>query len=346
MRKTAVIMGMILLYFASIGIMPADAQAAPYIYSYAQSTYIVQPGDTLFSIAKRYNISVNQLATANGLAWNSWLYIGQRLIIPGQATETNTGAVRADDNVYMVKRGDTLTSIALRLGIRLADLAAENHLYIHGWVYEGQVLRVPDGTQQRDPAPNARTGTAEGTYTVQRGDTLFSIARRHNTNVAALRAANNLVSNLIYSGQVLILPNGQSGTPPKVTPPPHHGLDGEKWIDVNLTTQTLTAYEGQRAVFTSLVSSGTSYYPTVVGTFQIYAKYRTTRMSGGSGASYYDLPNVPYTMYFYKGYALHGAYWHNNFGTPMSHGCVNLHPSNAEWLFNWAPIGTKVVTHY
>ncbi len=346
MRKTVVLISLI-LYLVSLSVVPTHAQGTS---RYAHGTYIVQPGDTLSSIAERYNISVQQLATANGLAWNAWLYVGQSLTIPDRATEpvSNMGQ---EDNVYIVQRGDTLTSIAMRLGVQLADLAAANNLYIHGWVYEGQGLSLPSETSpryasRRSTSPNEETATTEGTYTVQRGDTLFSIARRHNTSVAALRAVNGLVSNLIYVGQTLTLPHGQAEASLPTTPPPGHGTEGEKWIDVNLTTQTLTAYEGQRAVYTALVSSGTSYYPTVVGTFQIYAKYRTTRMTGGSGASYYDLPNVPYTMYFHRGYALHGAYWHNNFGIPMSHGCVNLHPSNAEWLFNWAPIGTKVVTHY
>ncbi len=344
MRKTIVLIGLI-LYLASSNVVPIYAQGTQ---RYTYSTYIVQPGDTLTSIAKRYNLSVHQLATANGLAWNAWLYVGQRLTIPDQAITPHRDATQPNDNVYVVRRGDTLTSIAVRLGVSLPDLATANNLYVHGWVYEGQVLTLPGGTQQHsDPNPrNEETSTDEGVYRVRRGDTLFSIARRHNTSVAALRAANSLVSDIIYVGQTLTLPNNQRTTASPSTPPPGHGVHGEKWIDVNLTTQTLTAYEGQRAVFTALISSGTSYYPTVVGTFQIYAKYRTTRMRGGSGASYYDLPNVPYTMYFYRGYALHGAYWHNNFGTPMSHGCVNLHPSNAEWLFNWAPMGTKVVTHY
>jgi lipoprotein-anchoring transpeptidase ErfK/SrfK len=64
-----------------------------------------------------------------------------------------------------------------------------------------------------------------------------------------------------------------------------------------------------------------------------------------SGPGYY-LPNVPYVMYFYRGYGLHGTYWHHNIGTPMSHGCVNLPTAEAGWLFNWASVGTKVVTHY
>ena len=90
------------------------------------------------------------------------------------------------------------------------------------------------------------------------------------------------------------------------------------------------------------LSTGTWRHPTVVGTFRVYVKYVSTRMRGPG----YDLPNVPYTMYFYRGYGIHGTYWHSNFGTPMSHGCVNLSTPNARWLFNWAPVGTKVVTHY
>ncbi len=82
--------------------------------------------------------------------------------------------------------------------------------------------------------------------------------------------------------------------------------------------------------------------PTVVGRFRIQTKLTSTRMSGPG----YDLPGVPYTMYFYKGYAIHGTYWHNNFGRPMSHGCINMRTPDAAWLFNWASIGTLVVTHY
>jgi lipoprotein-anchoring transpeptidase ErfK/SrfK len=115
---------------------------------------------------------------------------------------------------------------------------------------------------------------------------------------------------------------------------------------VDLTYQTLTAYEGRRPVFHTRVSSGLPQYPTVVGTFSIYLKYELADMSGGAGDDAYYLPGVPYVMYFHGNYGLHGTYWHNNFGQPMSHGCVNLPTADAEWLFNWAPIGARVVTHY
>jgi lipoprotein-anchoring transpeptidase ErfK/SrfK len=103
----------------------------------------------------------------------------------------------------------------------------------------------------------------------------------------------------------------------------------------------LCAHEGQERVFCASISSGTRRYPTVKGRFKIYAKYRSTRMRGRG----YDLPNVPWTMYFHGDYAIHGTYWHNNFGTPMSHGCVNMKTSQARRLFQWAPKGTLVVVH-
>jgi lipoprotein-anchoring transpeptidase ErfK/SrfK len=93
------------------------------------------------------------------------------------------------------------------------------------------------------------------------------------------------------------------------------------------------------------MSSGLPRYPTVEGTYRVYARYVQTRMQGGEGADYYNIPDVPYTLYFYSGYALHGAYWHNSFGTPQSHGCVNLPVDAAKWVFEWAPIGTMVVSH-
>jgi lipoprotein-anchoring transpeptidase ErfK/SrfK len=118
--------------------------------------------------------------------------------------------------------------------------------------------------------------------------------------------------------------------------------DSFRWIDVNLTHQRLIAYEGGTPVRTVIVSTGLPRTPTVTGRFKIYVKYKAASMSGPG----YYLPNVPYVMYFYRGYGLHGTYWHNNFGQPMSHGCVNLPTPEAEWLYNWASVGTLVVVHY
>ena len=125
-------------------------------------------------------------------------------------------------------------------------------------------------------------------------------------------------------------------------------LTGEKIIKIDLASQTLTAYQGDAVFFKTFVSTG-KWYPTPTGDFEIWRKVRATRMTGGSGASYYDLPNVPFVMYFAgsgiaqgRGFALHGAYWHNNFGHPMSHGCVNMRTIDAEKIFGWAEEGTKI----
>ena len=117
---------------------------------------------------------------------------------------------------------------------------------------------------------------------------------------------------------------------------------GVHWIDVDLSQQMLYAYEGNTIVASFLVSTGVAAFPTVVGQFHIYMKFEYTLMAGDG----YYLPDVPYTMYFYRGYGIHGTYWHSNFGTPMSHGCVNMYTPDAQWLFYWAPMGTLVNVHY
>ncbi|MFN8459319.1 MAG: L,D-transpeptidase family protein [Anaerolineae bacterium] len=106
----------------------------------------------------------------------------------------------------------------------------------------------------------------------------------------------------------------------------------EKWIEVNVTTQQLIAWEGEKPVMFFTVSTGLPGTPTVLGQYHIYWKLTSTLMTGYN----YYLPDVPYTMYFYGGYGLHGTYWHSNFGQPMSHGCVNLKTEEAKQLFEWA----------
>lgn len=117
---------------------------------------------------------------------------------------------------------------------------------------------------------------------------------------------------------------------------------GEKHIYVDLATQTLKAYSGHDLFMEAKVSTG-KWNPTPVGDYTIWIKLRSTRMSGGEGADAYNLPNVPYVMFFYNskipkisGYSFHGAYWHDNFGHPMSHGCVNMREIDAHKLYDWA----------
>lgn len=117
----------------------------------------------------------------------------------------------------------------------------------------------------------------------------------------------------------------------------------EKWIEVDLSLQKLWAWEGNKLYLESLVSTGLPWWPTPQGEFRVWAKTRATKMEGGEGKYYYNLPNVPFVMFFenekipgYRGYGLHGTYWHNDFGRVHSHGCINLPTPIAEKLYYWA----------
>ena len=127
----------------------------------------------------------------------------------------------------------------------------------------------------------------------------------------------------------------------------------DKRIEVDLSSQRLYAYEGNNLVYNFLISSG-KWGRTPTGTFKIWTKLRYTKMEGGSKANrtYYYLPNVPYVMFFSndqiaasRGFSIHGTYWHNNFGHPMSHGCINMKTEEVALLYDWAhpviPAGKK-----
>ncbi|HUD45122.1 MAG TPA: L,D-transpeptidase [Patescibacteria group bacterium] len=139
----------------------------------------------------------------------------------------------------------------------------------------------------------------------------------------------------VFEGKKVYAPtiNPQNEKPEKVlgiaTP------SAEKRIFVDLSTQTLIAYQGSTQILKTFVSTG-KWQATPTGNFHIWEKLLSTRMTGGEGADAYDLPNVPYVMYFYNDFGLHGAYWHDNFGHPMSHGCVNLRQTDAKTLYDWA----------
>lgn len=175
-------------------------------------------------------------------------------------------------------------------------------------------------------------------YTVQRGEELNLIAKKFNIPAQSIVALNNIQNpNQIYPGQVLIIPAAGVWTPTEKDAPPAPLAQGRS-IVVKVSEQRIYAYQDGHLVHSSLMSSGREGHDTVRGDFHIYVKYESTRMTGPD----YDLPNVPWTMYFYQGYGIHGAYWHNSFGREMSHGCVNLETSEAKWFYDFAPIGTLV----
>ncbi len=274
------------------------------------------------------------------------LLLAMQLLLPQAAA--------ASPSYIVVNWGDTLYSVAVRNGTTVAALVRANGLPNANFIYAGQRLVIPTGNAVPG-APAPVPALSAGVYTVVRGDTLATIAGRYGTTVAAIMRVNNLYNpNFIYTGQRLNVPgNPVPPAPPASSAPAPAPATGDsapapstgRWIDINISTQTITAYEGNAPVKSVLVSTGVSWYPTPIGHYKIYMKLASQTMSGGVGADAYYLPNVPWVMYFAGANAIHGTYWHHNFGHPMSHGCVNLTIDDAKWFYSWADIGTPVITH-
>ncbi|MDF3039945.1 MAG: ErfK/YbiS/YcfS/YnhG family protein [Thermomicrobiales bacterium] len=134
------------------------------------------------------------------------------------------------------------------------------------------------------------------------------------------------------------------------TPPPTATVSGvpadpnaEKWVEINITLQYLWAYQGDQVLWQGYISTGTAKFATPPGSYHVLSKLESQTMEGVLGGEYYNVPDVPDVLYFTdRGHAIHGTYWHNNFGTPMSHGCVNLPMDVADWMYQWAPMGMRV----
>jgi LysM repeat protein len=336
--------------------------------------HTVQPGENLFRIALRYNVSVGDLAAANGITDVTRIYVGQQLIIPSASGDSGTGGTAAsqapanesqpvsvssdqpsaDGTYYVVQRGDTLKSIAAKFGLELQVLAQANRLTNPNVIYVGQRLFIPGGagnqtvSQPTDSQSDTQPASAQPTkeqrkHVVQAGEGLSMIAAKYGVSWQAIAAANNLSNpNLIYVGMVLVIPEATSD-PVTFQPIAPAAPDANgKLILVILSQQRTYAYENGQLLRSTYVSTGLPATPTVTGEYRIYVKYRAQLMSGPG----YYLPNVPYVMYFFRGYGLHGTYWHSNFGRPMSHGCVNLPTDEARWFFDWAPVGTRVLVRW
>ena len=217
------------------------------------------------------------------------------------------------------------------------------------WLRSARLAGDLDGLLTRTPAAQRITSTPtvyeaaadEATPTV-----VIPTATSTSTSTPTLTASPTRTSTPTLAPTRTMTPTltpSPTATPAWVTakylPLP---LD-EKWIEVDLTQQRLTAYEGEDAVFATEISSGKDHTPTVLGKFRIKEK-RAAQLMAGPG---YYLPDVPWVMYFYARFALHGAYWHDKWGTPTSHGCVNLRIEDARWIYDWSdppmPEGTDML---
>jgi len=212
------------------------------------------------------------------------------------------------------------------------------------------IIQTSPSAPSRTPTPEVIIPTVTTTpaptsflYTVQAGDSLAAIAARYGLTWMDLASLNQLTDpDHIAIGQAINIslnPEDYKNLDPYFKSEIMNVEGEEKHIFVKLSEQKLYLYEGESRVGEFLISSGLPGTPTVTGVYKIWIKLESTTMSLEGE---YNLPNVPYTMYFYGDYAIHGTYWHNNFGTPMSHGCINLSKPDAEIVFNWAEVGTIV----
>ncbi len=189
-----------------------------------------------------------------------------------------------------------------------------------------------------ETAPISTYNGPTTSHLVASGEELGLIARMYNVSLEDLITINGISDpNLIFAGQELTIPASGIYEPSAAEAPPAPTANGRS-ILVSISHQRIYAYENGNLVHSQLVSTGLPQTPTVLGDYAIYVKYVATDMRGPD----YFLPDVPYTMYFYQDYGIHGTYWHNNFGRPMSHGCVNLPTDQAQWFFDFASVGTPV----
>lgn len=277
--------------------------------------------------------------------------------LPGQAGPGADAEPEDEEDylLYTVQPGDTLFLLAGKHGMSLSRLMAINGLSSEEWLQMGQELLVPHTlapaplsahavSALQPPAPFAETGQVRPAFhTVQAGELLEEIAAWYGVNPAALARLNGMPNGSVPEpGQALRVPSAEGLELLE-------GMDGrldedryptfsERWIEVDLKEQLAIAYEGVVPVRVFVISSGVASSPTVTGEFRIWVKIGMQDMRGGSRAAgdAYHVTEVRHVQYFHEDYGFHGTYWHTNFGTPMSRGCVNMTEADAQWLFQWA----------
>jgi len=341
--------------------------------------HIVQPGENLFRIGLRYGVTLDDLTSANNITNSSNVYAGQELAIPGLILPVSEDEVSEDavvDNpliatapiIHVVQRGETLTQIAATYDVSVDIIMRANNITDASRILFGTELQIwaPSPLDQNSVvSDNENEGDAESSdeivtnsqepeerveYVVQAGEHLSQIARKFNVSWLAIAEVNNITDpDTVFAGVTLIIPNStdivsqsvayasyNNILPATTDPGPRVGTGRE--IVVVLSTQMTYAYEDGELKHSALVSTGLPATPTVQGDYKIWNKTRSQTMSGPG----YYLENVEWVMYFYQGYGFHGTWWHDNFGQPMSHGCVNMTNEDAKWLYEFASLETPV----
>jgi LysM repeat protein len=365
-------------------------------------TYVVQPGDTLIEIAIAHGLNVNELASANNISWDSWVYTGQVLSVPGGASVSDGSPAEAPPAVEPDPRvPDPIPPLPVLpqggpMQVLSGTYARVVQAYVPVYAHPG------DAAQGRQP----RRWLGAGFIWVSVGDRVTHDGRDYyeiNADEYVAAEALSVYSPSTFRGVALegqperpfawilqpvqprILPGGEVNLTAPVyqrydlvqifateylgsqvwylvgphqwinqiyvgkvtrTEPPAGMPAGAAWVDINLFEQTLAAYAGDQMVYATLISSGLPGWDTPTGLFRVWLRVDLGKMSGAyNRPDYYYLEDVPWSQYFYYSVGLHTAYWHDGFGYRRSHGCVNLPPWDAAWLYEWAPQDLRVWVH-
>ncbi len=324
-----------------------SAQITPDEMNTDEIFHVIAVGDSLSQVAQRYNVGMANLAAYNQILDYNNVVIGQKLRIPPvgvEITEATEAAETAEvetlpgaDGYHVVRKGESLSAIGRLYNLSLDEIMALNDITEPNTIQMGKMLRVTGEVVAAEIAAKSEPTMAR--YVVKRGDTLAQIVADHHTTLKQVLHDNKTLSSdsEVRIGQELNLwLPADAETAFGVVDAPR---DGERKIVIDLSDQQLTAYQGDVIVLQSIVSTGKDATPTLVGEFETYLKYDSQHMYGDD----YDLPGVPWVMYYYDEFAIHGAYWHANFGVPTSHGCTNMTIAESKALYSWAPLGTKVI---
>jgi lipoprotein-anchoring transpeptidase ErfK/SrfK len=298
------------------------------------TNHVVQRGENLYRIGQRYGFTVDELLLANNISDPSIIYAGQIILLPvpiGGGEEFSTPGGMDFTNAATDAPADIAAYIIPPANGTTASPAPSTET-----IAPEAVASAPAAVEA--PA-TAEAGTGGQTiHIVQANEGLALIASQYGVNWTDVARVNNIANpNIIYAGMQLVIPNPTQSPPYDYGQPAPSNLQNRR-IVVDLSEQTIRAYENEVLLKSVIVSTGLPGTPTVQGDYSVYSKLPEQAMSGPG----YYLPGVPWVMYFYQGYAIHGTYWHNNFGQPMSHGCVNLPSAEAEWFYQFASVGTPV----
>lgn len=300
-------------------VYPARAQAQ----GGRSGIHIVEAGETLSEIARQYNTDVATLLALNNLSNANLVYVGQQLVVSGGGGWERSSRANEEpdfDGPRYQRQGRSWDPQQSQPSFQRPD---------EGW--QPQSSSYGQGRAGVAWEPQVNWGRPTGQPIRWADDELETEGWEPQYSEGDSYPARDGWEQ-------------QRGT--------QYGreveLTGEKWIDIDLSEQVLTAYQGDTAVRIFLISSGSATYPTVTGSFRTYARVEVQDMWGGSQAdgTYYFQADVPWVQYFYEDYAIHGAYWHNNFGRPIGHGCINMRVEDSRWLYEWTGVtGIRVEVH-